>query len=125
MARNVPFVMTTFVTMDFLKSRRLHATKREGSELTLAENLLVGVSSALVAGLLTNPVDVVKTRMMTQAASTQLPYTSAFDCLKTSVTTEGALTCDDVTVSFEDSSVVLSTDARGCHMCTRMFLPCS
>jgi len=27
------------------------------------------------------------------------------------------LTCDDVTVSFEDSSVVLSTDARGCQPC--------
>ena len=25
--------------------------------------------------------------------------------------------CDDVTVSFEDSSVVLSTDARGCQPC--------
>lgn len=91
-ARNVPFVMTTFMTMDLLKNRRLKATKREGEELSLAENLVVGISSALVAGLLTNPADVVKTRMMTQASSMKVPYKSALDCLSTIVKSEGPLT---------------------------------
>jgi solute carrier family 25 S-adenosylmethionine transporter 26 len=92
MARNVPFVMTTFVTMDLLKNRRLKATNREGEELSLSENLVVGMSSAFVAGLLTNPADVIKTRMMTQASSMQVPYKSALDCLSTVVKSEGPLT---------------------------------
>jgi solute carrier family 25 (mitochondrial S-adenosylmethionine transporter), member 26 len=90
MLRNVPFVVTTFVTMDYLKNRRLRSTNRE--ELTLSENVVVGMSSALVAVLLTQPADVVKTRMMTQAASTQLPYKTAVDCMAAIVTTEGPLT---------------------------------
>lgn len=92
LARNVPFVVTTFVTMDFLKRRRLNAVNRDGDELTGAENLVVGISSALVAGLLTNPADVLKTRMMTQASSTQIPYSSVLDCLNTIIKTEGPLT---------------------------------
>jgi solute carrier family 25 (mitochondrial S-adenosylmethionine transporter), member 26 len=90
MARNVPFVMATFVTMDYLKTRRMRDTGRQ--ELTLKENLLVGMSSALIACFATQPADVVKTRMMTQAASNMAPYKSAFDCLTSIVETEGPLT---------------------------------
>lgn len=92
MARNVPFVMTTFVTMDALKTRRLKSDGRQDGQLTLAENVAIGMSSALVAGLLTNPVDVVKTRMITQAASTEVPYKSALDCLVTILKKEGPMT---------------------------------
>ena len=41
------------------------------------------------AACLTHPIDVVKTRMMTQAASSAVPYTSALDCLRSIVATEG------------------------------------
>ena len=90
MARNVPFVMTTFTTMDLLKRYRLKRTQ-DKTNLSTVENVVIGISSALVAGLLTNPMDVVKTRMMTQAASTAVPYSSALDCLVTVVKTEGPL----------------------------------
>jgi solute carrier family 25 S-adenosylmethionine transporter 26 len=92
MSRNVPFVMTTFMTMELLKNRRLKATNREGEELHLSESIVIGISSAMVGGLLTNPADVVKTRMMTQASSMQVPYKSALDCLSTIVKSEGPLT---------------------------------
>jgi solute carrier family 25 S-adenosylmethionine transporter 26 len=97
MMRNVPFVMTTFVTMDFLKRRRLRnttttSTKIDRNELTLTENVVVGMTSALIACFATQPVDVVKTRMMTQAASAKVPYKSALDCLTTIVQNEGPLT---------------------------------
>mmetsp|Transcript_105794 Transcript_105794/g.306020 ORF Transcript_105794/g.306020 Transcript_105794/m.306020 type:complete len:311 (-) Transcript_105794:141-1073(-) len=93
MLRNVPFVMTTFVTMDFLKTRRQKSSgSAEGEELTLVENLAIGMTSALVAGFLTQPIDVVKTRMMTQAASTQIPYKNAMDCVLSILRTEGPLT---------------------------------
>ena len=58
------------------------------------DNAAVGMASTLVAGLLTQPADVIKTRMMTQAASTAVPYTSAFDCLTTILRTEGISTLD-------------------------------
>ena len=117
--RNVPFVITTFTTMDFMKERILArrrrrrrqqslgtTTKRKNSrtindndtdnndkeQLTTLENFMIGIGSALVGGIVTQPVDVVKTRMMTQAASTAVPYTSALDCVGTILRTEGVLT---------------------------------
>eukprot|EP00541_Cyclophora_tenuis_P019183 CAMPEP_0116569700 /NCGR_PEP_ID=MMETSP0397-20121206/16472_1 /TAXON_ID=216820 /ORGANISM="Cyclophora tenuis, Strain ECT3854" /LENGTH=144 /DNA_ID=CAMNT_0004097359 /DNA_START=693 /DNA_END=1127 /DNA_ORIENTATION=+ len=106
MARNVPFVMTTFTTMDWLKRYILLQRKKAVQEnvkgqktttttmmLSTVDNLVIGISSALFAGLLTNPVDVVKTRMMTQAASNAaVPYSSALDCFINIVKTEGPLT---------------------------------
>jgi len=91
MARNVPFVMTTITTMELLKRQRCRKKKGD-KELNLAENMIIGMSSALVAGLVTQPVDVIKTRMMTQAASTAVPYTSALDCLVSILKTEVVLT---------------------------------
>jgi len=94
MARNVPFVMTTFTTMEVLKRQLAKRKKKDGGDnnLNLLENMVIGMSSALVAGLVTQPVDVVKTRMMTQAASVAVPYTSALDCLVSIIKTEGVLT---------------------------------
>ena len=57
--------------------------------LTVAENLVIGIISSLVGATLTHPADVVKTRMMTQAASKALPYSSTMDCVKTIWNTEG------------------------------------
>ena len=61
----------------------------EEARLTPAENVGIGIASALIAGLVTQPIDVVKTRMMTQAASTAVPYTSALDCASSILRTEG------------------------------------
>lgn len=88
MARNVPFVMITFTTMDMLK-RVLLQRDVEKRDLGVWDNVLLGISSAFIAGIVTNPADVVKTRLMTQAASTQMPYSSAMDCMLTILRTEG------------------------------------
>lgn len=90
MARNVPFVMITFTAQDYITSLRLK--KSEMKELSLLENVAIGMGAALIAGVITNPVDVVKTRMMTQAASNQAPYTSVMDCFLTILRSEGPLT---------------------------------
>jgi solute carrier family 25 S-adenosylmethionine transporter 26 len=88
MARNVPFVMTTFTTMDAMQAALLR--RRPGQEsLTTLETVATGVVAAFIGGVLTNPADVIKTRLMTQAASAQVPYTSALNCLVTVVRTEG------------------------------------
>jgi solute carrier family 25 S-adenosylmethionine transporter 26 len=92
--RNVPFVIITFTTMEYFKN---HLIRRHNSEkcstgtvdarrehkekLSIGENVAIGMASALVAGIATNPVDVVKTRMMTQAASSAVPYKSALECV--------------------------------------------
>ena len=93
-ARNVPFVVAAFTTMDFLKQKRLQQKQQNGTvggdtALTVGENLVIGISSALIAGTLTHPADVIKTRMMTQAASTALPYKNTVDCIQTIWNTEG------------------------------------
>ena len=90
MARNVPFVMTTFTTAELFQ-RMLSNRKKQDiqKELNLLDNMVIGMSSAFVGGLLTQPMDVVKTRMMTQAASRAVPYTSALDCFFSILRTEG------------------------------------
>ena len=114
MLRNVPFVMITFTTQDLIKqqilSSRLHQDsstspsslkerrkkqqqpQQQPKELSIIENMVVGMASALVAGIATNPIDVVKTRMMTQASSTAPPYTSAIDCVQQVIQKEGITT---------------------------------
>ena len=87
MARNVPFVVVTFTANDLMKQRLLK--NRESKEFSVRENLVIGISSALCGAVVTHPADVVKTRMMTQAASTAIPYTSNMDCIQTIFKTEG------------------------------------
>ena len=87
-SRNVPFVVTTFTTYALLERRRLRATGE--SALTFGETIAVGMASALTASLVTQPFDVIKTRMMTQAASSAPPYSSVADCVATMWRTEGA-----------------------------------
>ncbi len=59
-ARNVPFVIGAFTTMDFLKQKRIKQKEQNGNVggevmLTVGENLVIGISSALIAGTLTHP----------------------------------------------------------------------
>lgn len=97
MSRNVPFVVTTFTSRDLLRDRLLKWKELQTNngkttqlvKVSAMENLAVGITSALIAGVVTQPIDVIKTRMMTQAASAATPYTSAVDCALTVVRTEG------------------------------------
>ncbi|KAL7482299.1 hypothetical protein ACHAW6_007970 [Cyclotella cf. meneghiniana] len=98
-SRNVPFVVATFTCRDILRSRlkiMKHQPNKKSRSLSshkvgisTLENLGIGIASALLAAFFTQPIDVIKTRMMTQAASKALPYTSALDCARTVLTTEG------------------------------------
>lgn len=91
--RNVPFVITTFTAMDLMKEYILSASSEDGGEkrnsLTVVENLAIGISSSLIGATLTHPADVIKTRLMTQAASKAVPYSSAIDCAQVMLRTEG------------------------------------
>jgi solute carrier family 25 S-adenosylmethionine transporter 26 len=86
-ARNVPFVVCTFTAFAWMERRAL---ERSGArELGTGQSVRIGVLSALAAGALTQPFDVVKTRMMTQAASAAVPYAGVADCVATMWRTEG------------------------------------
>ena len=93
MSRNVPFVITTFTSRDIIRGKILRykqqQNKNELAKLTSWENAYIGIGSALIGGVVTQPIDVVKTRMMTQAASTAVPYTSALDCASSILRNEG------------------------------------
>ena len=86
-SRNVPFVVCAFTSFAAMEKRRLQTTGE--ATLGLADSLTIGVLSALVAGFVTHPVDVVKTRMMTQAATSATPYKSVPDCIATMWRAEG------------------------------------
>lgn len=89
-SRNVPFVVITFTTMHYMEQKILAKRKRDGPKtLTAKENMLIGIGSALVGVWATQPFDVIKTRMMTQAASKAVPYSSAFECFSMIVRSEG------------------------------------
>ena len=85
-SRNLPFVVITFCTFDMLKERLKHT---DGTPLTTVENVLAGVAASLIGGLCTQPIDVIKTRLMTQAASSAVPYKGVLDCARTMMLAEG------------------------------------
>lgn len=112
-SRNVPFVVVTFSSRELVKEKILEwkmmkkrlrnsneenvgkktKEKEEGGgevvKFSALENLAIGITSALIAGVVTQPIDVVKTRIMTQAASNAVPYKNAIDCAFTILRTEG------------------------------------
>jgi hypothetical protein len=58
--RNIPFVVATFTSMDYLKQARLQQKKRNNKDsddisLTVADNLAIGVVSSLIGATLTHP----------------------------------------------------------------------
>merc|ERR1711957_241748 len=63
--------------------------KLESTSLDTRTALRFGMGAALIGCLATQPLDVVKTRMMTQAASNLPPYSSPFNCVKDIIATEG------------------------------------
>ena len=92
MSRNVPFVVTTFTSRDILRRKILQykqQNKDDLAKLTSLDDVAIGVFSALIGGVVTQPIDVIKTRMMTQAASSAVPYTSALDCASSILKNEG------------------------------------
>ena len=91
-ARNLPYVVITFTAFNHWKTQELKKMQEYSgisSSLDQKTSLRFGMGAALIGCLATQPLDVVKTRMMTQAASNLPPYTSAVACVKDIIKTEG------------------------------------
>ena len=76
-SRNLPFVVICFCSFDAFKERALR-DRPEGASLTTFENYAFGVSSALIGGLCTQPIDVVKTNIQVADGGSDDPSEDTF-----------------------------------------------
>lgn len=87
-AREIPFDAIQFVAYEAVKRR---AVRVRGRDLLLWENALAGAVSGGIAAAVTTPLDVIKTRLMTQTLRPAAErYAGWRDAFKTIVAAEGA-----------------------------------
>ena len=85
--RDLPFDAIEFVAYEQLK-KSYHATVLGGRrELNPGEHSVFGAAAGAVTGLVTTPLDVLKTRLMIQGSARQ--YKNVFDCATQIVRQEG------------------------------------
>lgn len=83
--RDLPFDAIEFVTYEQLKRAYATAVKRD---LNPGEHSVLGAGAGALTGLVTTPLDVLKTRLMIQGSSGV--YKNVFDCAQKIVAQEGA-----------------------------------
>lgn len=89
LAREIPFDALQFALYEWLK-RSWAARKGPHAPLTLTDNMVVGCVSGGATAVLTTPLDVVKTRLMTQAAGAPDAYRGMVHGLQRICAEEGA-----------------------------------
>ncbi|KAI3427515.1 uncharacterized protein J3R85_009572, partial [Psidium guajava] len=82
--RDLPFDAIQFCIYEQLRLGYKAAARRE---LNDPENAVIGAFAGALTGAITTPLDVIKTRLMTQGPSNQ--YRGIFDCVQTVVREEG------------------------------------
>lgn len=87
LARDVPYAAVEFVVYENLKAR-LKSDERFAKRAR-AHSLMVGGVSGAVAALVSNPMDVVKTRLMTQTATSAVRYRSVAHAFSSVARQEG------------------------------------
>lgn len=88
-ARDIPFRAIQLTLYE--RFRTMYLSRRPGGGTLLApwENLLIGALSGTLTAMATTPLDVVRTRMMSQGSGAQALYKNAFDCAAKTVSREG------------------------------------
>lgn len=88
-ARDIPFRAIQLTLYE--RFRSWYVSRRPGGGTTLApwENLLIGAMSGTLTAMATTPLDVVRTRMMSQTSGPQALYKNALDCAVKTVSREG------------------------------------
>ncbi|XP_030463344.2 S-adenosylmethionine carrier 1, chloroplastic/mitochondrial isoform X2 [Syzygium oleosum] len=82
--RDLPFDAIQFCIYEQLRLGYKAAARRE---LNDPENAIIGAFAGALTGAITTPLDVIKTRLMTQGPANQ--YQGIFDCVQTIVREEG------------------------------------
>ena len=83
--RDIPFDAIEFVAYEQLK--RAYAATLKGRDVNAAEVSAIGAAAGAITGVVTTPLDVLKTRLMTQGASGR--YKGIVDCTTKIVQEEG------------------------------------
>ena len=86
MLRDLPFDAIEFVAYEQMKVA--YRAIVAGRELNPAETSGIGAAAGVATAVLTTPLDVIKTRLMTQGATRQ--YAGVLDCARKLVAEEGA-----------------------------------
>lgn len=90
LARDVPFrAMQLFLYERCRTSYITHFASSRTGNITPVENLLIGAFSGSITAVATNPLDVIRTRMMAQPVGKLATYPNVFDCVAKTFSTEG------------------------------------
>lgn len=88
LARDIPFRILQMVL--FEQCRAAYMRHHGGKEqLSGSENLLIGAFAGSVTALVTNPFDVIRTRIMSQPCGQNMLYKNAMDCIIKTLSKEG------------------------------------
>lgn len=90
LARDVPFRAIQMYLYERCRRSYINqfASKRP-DKISPWENLLIGAVSGSITAFVTNPVDVIRTRIMSQPVGDQALYRNALDCIVKTIRTEG------------------------------------
>ena len=89
LGRDLPFRAVQLAMYERARVLYARQIKKRPEDLSSMENLLVGAFCGTLTAALTTPLDVLRTRMMSQVAGKGALYTSTMDCFAKTVTQEG------------------------------------
>eukprot|EP00871_Galdieria_phlegrea_P002160 jgi/Galph1/2945/GphlegSOOS_G1637.1 len=85
----VPYTAIHFATYEGVKHFLLNWREIGHNEFSLSSNMIAGALAGIVASGLTNPLDVVKTRLQTQGEKTSSSYRNMFHAMRVIMKEEG------------------------------------
>lgn len=90
LGRDVPFRAIQLSLYEFARSAYSRRVQRRcRREMTAVENLVLGALTGMGTAAATTPLDVVRTRMMSQSPGSGTAYVNAFDCAVRTAKLEG------------------------------------
>jgi solute carrier family 25 (mitochondrial S-adenosylmethionine transporter), member 26 len=92
LCRDVPFRAVQLSLYE--NARRRYSAwlaRRHGRDMVAIENLLMGASIGMATAATTTPLDVVRTRMMSQSPGAGAAYANVWDCLSKTIRGEGVV----------------------------------
>jgi solute carrier family 25 (mitochondrial S-adenosylmethionine transporter), member 26 len=90
LSRDLPFRAIQLTLYENARQRySAWVARRHGREMTAVENLVMGAVTGTCTAALTTPLDVIRTRMMSQSPGSGAAYASATDCFLKTVRNEG------------------------------------
>lgn len=96
LARDVPFRVVQMILFEQCRALYVrHIRSNENNQqqqrdaLSPLENLLIGAVSGSITAFVTNPLDVIRTRVMSQPIGEQALYRNALDCVVKTLSKEG------------------------------------